>query len=305
MIICEQNKTVENEQNLSDLPDVNNLAILQNPEIKKGYSLENVESLEAEMLKYNQAEIPLKHHFAPGLYGREIIMPKGIFAIGHAHKEDCINVVLRGNVSVFIEGKVKQIKGPCMFLGKAMDRKVGYVNEETVWITFHPTTETNIEKLEDDLLVKSDSFINFQELFSSGLVTRKPVDYEELLKIMNVSESEVRSRSEEESDLIPLPEAFKNNIITDKSDIEGMGVFSGKNYVSGDLIAPARIGLFRTPVGRYTNHSESPNCEMRLDGDGNINIFAITSISQNQECTVDYLAARELSAAADLKYLNT
>jgi hypothetical protein len=31
-----------------------------------------------------------------------------------------------------------------------------------IWATVHPTTETNLEKLEEELVVKSDSFQQYQ-----------------------------------------------------------------------------------------------------------------------------------------------
>ena len=68
-----------------------------------------------------------------------------------------------------------------------------------------------------------------------------------------------------------------------------------------ELIAPARIDGKRTPAGRFTNHSKTPNAEMVLSGNGDIFLFAKQSISGckggnvGAEITVDYRQAMALS----------
>lgn len=129
---------------------------------------EKIEALEAEMLKYEQADMPVKHYFSSGVCLREITMRRGIFAIGGSHRHDCLNIVLKGSASVLVDGKVKRITGPCVFTGKAMDRKVGYIHEDCVWLTAHVLDEMEPEKIVDALCVLTDTYKAHRELVKAG-----------------------------------------------------------------------------------------------------------------------------------------
>jgi len=71
--------------------------------------------------------------------------------------------------------------------------------------------------------------------------------------------------------------------------------------LNGDLIAPARIAGMRTPAGRYTNHSNTPNSAMILTACGDINLIALRDIEgckggdNGEEITIDYRQALALS----------
>jgi hypothetical protein len=84
-----------------------------------------------------------------------------------------------------------------------------------------------------------------------------------------------------------------------KSPIEGKGLFATCEFKPGDIIAPSRVGDFRTPAGRYTNHSKHPNAKMVSVGD-NIYLEATTDIkgctggNLGDEISVDYRQSAEL-----------
>lgn len=85
-------------------------------------------------------------------------MPKGTFVIGHEHKTEHFNIVLTGRALVMIAEKVEEIVAPCIFISKPGVRKVLYIAEDMRWATVHPTEETDMEKLADLLIVKSEAF---------------------------------------------------------------------------------------------------------------------------------------------------
>jgi len=121
-----------------------------------------IERLEAELLKVEQVECPLNHRFAPGVYMREIFMPKGTFIIGHEHKTEHLNVVLCGRASVLIDGVAQEIVAPCTFKSGIGVRKLLFIHEDMIWATIHPTHETNVEQLEAALIIKSDTYLSHQ-----------------------------------------------------------------------------------------------------------------------------------------------
>lgn len=118
-----------------------------------------IERLEYALLHDPQVDCPLRHTFAPGVYLREITMPAGTFIIGHEHKTQHANVVLAGHARVLMDGIVHDIVAPCTFISHPGVRKVLYILEECRWMTVHPTHTTDLEELEAELIVKSESFM--------------------------------------------------------------------------------------------------------------------------------------------------
>jgi hypothetical protein len=124
--------------------------------------LAEIEALEGELLNLPQAATPVTHHFAPGVYVREIFMPAGTFVIGHCHRTEHLNVILAGRVAVMMDGLVHHLAAPCVLPSGAGVRKLLYIEEDCRWATIHPTEETNLEVLEEMLIVKSDTFLAHQ-----------------------------------------------------------------------------------------------------------------------------------------------
>lgn len=111
--------------------------------------LERVDVLQGVMEKLPQVDLPLVHRFTPGLYSREIFMPKGTLVISKIHKTEHQFIVSRGAVTVWDEKDgITHIQAPFAGVTTPGTRRVLYINEDCVWTTFHPTTETNVEQLE-------------------------------------------------------------------------------------------------------------------------------------------------------------
>jgi len=123
-------------------------------------TLEKIEAVEARLLDLPQVNCPLKHQFAPGVYFREVFMPKGTFVIGHEHQTEHFNVVLSGKASVLCDGVVMDIAAPHVFVSQPGVRKILYIKEDMRWATVHPTTETDLDILEPLLIRKSAAFEN-------------------------------------------------------------------------------------------------------------------------------------------------
>ena len=87
-----------------------------------------------------------------------------------------------------------------------------------------------------------------------------------------------------------LPE----NIRLAKSIIHGKGIFATASIPKNTMIALAKINDQRTLIGRYTNHSNMPNCKMVLLDNGDIELHSITDITGclggqlGDELTVNY-----------------
>jgi hypothetical protein len=96
-------------------------------------------------------ELPLDHQFVDGMYIRRLFIPKGSLIVGKIHKQDCINVVEKGDISVLSETGSKRVQAGFMIVSPAGLQKVGYAHEDTIFTNIFRTAETDITKLENDL----------------------------------------------------------------------------------------------------------------------------------------------------------
>lgn len=117
---------------------------------------EKIIDLQDEMLKQEQAldSFPVTHHFAPGLYAREMLLPKNHAIIGKIHKHAHLNIISKGHVVVITEEGQKELTGPCTFTSYAGTKRAVYIKEETIWTTIHVTDETDLEKIENEIIAK-------------------------------------------------------------------------------------------------------------------------------------------------------
>lgn len=219
--------------------------------------------------------------------------------MGHRHRNAHLNVMLSGRMTMFNDdGTRSELCAPVVCVAQP-GRKVAYVHERTVWLNIYATTETDIEKLEAELLDKSENYADIEQSFTQDRAADRE-DFAQFLFEQNLNEEYVRAESENTTDQITFPlGAYKFQL--GPSSIEGRGLICTADIETGELIAPARLEGKRTPAGRYTNHSSNPNAEMVSDMNGNIFLVATRAIGgclggqPGDEITIDYRAALSLN----------
>jgi len=252
---------------------------------------ESPDSLIKHMMTIEQADCPVIHHFHDGVYIREVRFPTGALVVGHIQRFDQMNVFIRGAVRMLnADGSFNILRAPCTFVGKA-GRKVGYVMEEVIWQNIYPNpdNERDIEVLEAKWLEQTPYF----EDFKAQLLLPPPNDYPQMLVDLGVTDEQVTEESQDTRDQIPFPDGW-TKVAVRKSPIHGRGIFAEANITVGELFCPARIDGCRTPAGRFTNHSGTPNTKaIRVNGD-DIGWVALQDIHgrrggfDGEEITVDY-----------------
>lgn len=109
--------------------------------------------VEAEMFKHPQVHCPLTHRFTPGMYIREIFMPAGTVVSTALHKTEHPFVISKGDVSVWRDGfPVERLKAPHTGITKPGTRRLIYIHEDTIWITFHITDKTDPDEIARDIV---------------------------------------------------------------------------------------------------------------------------------------------------------
>lgn len=117
-------------------------------------SSEAVLRLEDEMRRHPQVELEVKHHFAPGVYARELFIPAGVLLTGKIHKTEHLNILAKGRIEISNMGESRELIAPYMFVSPPGTKRAGYAHEDSVWITIHPTEETDIEIIEQQVIAK-------------------------------------------------------------------------------------------------------------------------------------------------------
>ena len=100
--------------------------------------------------------LPVRHHFAPGLYLRELYVPAGMVTTGKIHKYPCQNILAKGRRSTLIDGEIVTVEAPHIHLSPAGIKRVSFTHEDSVWITVHPTNLTDVDEIERALVCDTE-----------------------------------------------------------------------------------------------------------------------------------------------------
>jgi hypothetical protein len=255
----------------------------------------DLDKMEAVGLMLPNVEVPVVHHFGPGIYMREAIMPVGLF-IGRAHREPCQNLMVSGCLSLFTPNGWQTLEGPQTFTSQP-GRKMALVHAPTVFLNIWATTETDLAVLEARLFDDSPYMGEWRDAvmqFARAQAEPDRADFAAFLAASPWTADEVRALSERTDDMVPMPAPWSATLQVLDSPIEGQGLFTSVPISAGDVIAPARINGKRTPAGRYINHSHRPNAKMVDTGGGHIVVVALRGIAgchggdAGEEITVDY-----------------
>lgn len=122
-------------------------------------------------------DFPVKHFKAPGMIGRQMLIPKGSVIVGKIHKHAHLNQISYGHVRVATEFGDMEIKGPHTFTSEPGVKRVVVALEDTLWTTFHlnpndydPESEEDMKRLENEIIAKSfeefDAIASHKEVLS-------------------------------------------------------------------------------------------------------------------------------------------
>lgn len=262
------------------------------PERNISKDIETIEDIISDM---PQAECSVSHHFGDGIYIRQLTIPAGVLAVGARQKFKHNNLLMSGKIAMLTDGGYKILTAPMFFVGDP-GRKVGFALETTVWQNIWATDETDIEILEDMYLDKSmgeESEAKRNALEHFGRQHDRD-DYDRVVAESPFTADEIKMQVENKFDQCKMPTGW--DIVTQKrkSNIQGDGMFCSYPVEKDVCLGPAKIDGKRTPLGRYTNHSMTPNAYPVRDSNGDVYFWTNRDIlgsyagDYGEEVTVDY-----------------
>lgn len=94
------------------------------------------------------------HHFAQGMYGRELTIPAGHYITGKTHRKEHIFIVLTGDLTVWTERGMVRAGAGAMVIGKPGTKRIAYAHETTrcIAISENPTNTTDLAQLEAEII---------------------------------------------------------------------------------------------------------------------------------------------------------
>jgi hypothetical protein len=104
--------------------------------------------------KESEVHCPVVHSYGEGCYIRQIFMPKGTLIISKIHKKTHPYFIMTGKASVATEDGVEILQGPFQGITEAGTKRALYIHEDMVWITVHVTDETDLDKIEAEIIAK-------------------------------------------------------------------------------------------------------------------------------------------------------
>lgn len=112
----------------------------------------------ASECKLSADDCPVTHHFAPGIYCREIHIPAGVVLVGARHRYSHPNTISQGRVQVFTEQEgLVEYQAPLTFVSVAGVKRVILALEDTVWTTYHTTQSTDLADIEREVIIPEDT----------------------------------------------------------------------------------------------------------------------------------------------------
>lgn len=98
------------------------------------------------------AGVKVIHHFASGIYIKEMVVPAGAMIGKHLHDFDHFSSLVNGSALVEIDGVSTELHAPSLLTIAAGRLHVITALTDVVWHCIHATDETDAEKIDAALI---------------------------------------------------------------------------------------------------------------------------------------------------------
>lgn len=121
-------------------------------ELPKQVSREQIDRLQAEMVKMPQVELQTEHFFSPGMYCRRVYRPAGTLIVGKVHKQPHFFLCAKGEIIAWTENGMKKLQAGDVIESKAGTKRVTMATMDSIGITIHKTDKTDLDEIEAELV---------------------------------------------------------------------------------------------------------------------------------------------------------
>lgn len=102
-----------------------------------------------------QLDLPTKHYFAEGMYGRELFVPADAIVVGKMHRHEHLIMLMQGDTTIWTDQGMQRITAPMVWVSSAGTKRVFRTHSDCVFLTVHlnPSNTTDEAELEASIIV--------------------------------------------------------------------------------------------------------------------------------------------------------
>lgn len=120
-------------------------------------TLDSIKRLQEAASKLPQAQLFTDHFFADGMYARVLFRPADTLIVGKVHRREHLYIIASGEVTVIGNGTKERILGPRVIVSSPGTKRAVYSHTAATCITVHRTDETDLDKIESELIEPDDT----------------------------------------------------------------------------------------------------------------------------------------------------
>lgn len=117
--------------------------------------------IQEQLSQLPQVEVPIFHHFAPNIYMRQMEVIAGTLMVTKMHKTEHFLIVLKGSATILDSNGLTHVQAPQVIKTQIGTKRVIYFHEDSAWLTTHPTSETDLDLIEEQLIVPDNQINQF------------------------------------------------------------------------------------------------------------------------------------------------
>ena len=126
-------------------------------------SRDQIDRLQAEMVKMPQVELDTEHFFVPGMYCRRVFRPAGTLIVGKVHKHPHFFLCVKGEIIAWTEKGMRKLQAGDVIECQPGTKRVTLALQDSIGVTIHKTEKTDLDDLEAELVEPDD-----MAMFDSG-----------------------------------------------------------------------------------------------------------------------------------------
>lgn len=102
--------------------------------------------------KRPQTDVGVVHHFATGLYAKQMHLPAGHMAVSHKHRYDHLSILARGVATVRTDhGDETHYAPACIEIKAGLNHAI-LAHEDVTWFCIHATEATEADEVDRVLI---------------------------------------------------------------------------------------------------------------------------------------------------------
>ena len=126
-------------------------------ELPKQVSREQIDRLQSEMVKMPQVELQTDHFFSPGMYCRRVFRPAGTLIVGKVHKLPHFFLCAKGEIIAWTEKGMKKLQAGDVVECQPGTKRVTLSTQDSIGVTIHKTDKTDLDEIETELVEPDDT----------------------------------------------------------------------------------------------------------------------------------------------------